>query len=111
MIRVIRPAAPPAVLAVEGNAKAQEHSNAYSGGARDFQFDSAIYGHATVKQALVIMHHGKCCFCESKVRHTGPGTIDHYRPKAASQQQVGASLVRPGYYWLAYDWENLCSNA
>ena len=53
------------------------------------------------------MHHGKCCYCESKVRHTGPGTIDHYRPKAASQQQAGAPYTRPGYYWLAYDWQNL----
>ena len=66
-----------------------------------------IYGHADVKRSLVAMHHGKCCYCESKVRHTGPGTIDHYRPKAASQQQVGAPFTRPGYYWLAYNWENL----
>lgn len=107
MIRVIRPAAPPAVLAVEGIAKSQEYCDAYANGTRDFQFDSTIYGHAAVKQSLVDMHHGKCCYCESKVRHTGPGTIDHYRPKAAAQQQVGVPLTRPGYYWLAYDWENL----
>lgn len=107
MIRVIRPAAPPAVLAVEGIAKSQEHCDAYANGTRNFQFDSTIYGHSTVKQSLVDMHRGKCCYCESKVRHTGPGTIDHYRPKAASQQQVGLPFVRPGYYWLAYDWENL----
>ena len=107
MIRVIRPAAPPAVLTVEGVSKSQEHCAAYIKGVREFQFDSAIYGHVTVKQSLVAMHHGKCCYCESKVRHTGPGTIDHYRPKAASLQQAGASFTRPGYYWLAYDWQNL----
>jgi hypothetical protein len=107
MIEVMRLAGPPAILVVEGTAKAQEHCDAYDGGAREFEFDPLIYGDATVKQELVAMHHGKCCFCESKVRHTGPGTIDHYRPKAASQQEAGAPFRRPGYYWLAYDWDNL----
>jgi hypothetical protein len=107
MIRVIRPAAVPAVLAAEGNAKSQEHCAAYVNGAREFKFDATIYGDAIVKESLVAMHHGKCCYCESKVRHTGPGTIDHYRPKAASQQRVGVPFSRPGYYWLAYHWENL----
>ncbi len=36
-----------------------------------------------------------------------PGTIDHYRPKAASQQRMGDPYFRPGYYWLTYNWENL----
>lgn len=107
MIRVIRPTAPPAVLAVQGVAKSQEHCDAFTDGAGEFKFDSAIYGHPSVKQTLVDMHHGKCCYCESKVRHTGPGTIDHYRPKAASQQQKGTPFIRPGYYWLAYHWKNL----
>jgi uncharacterized protein (TIGR02646 family) len=106
MIRVFRPAAP-AVLTVEGISKSQEHCEAYTSGAREFEFDQRIYGHEGVKQALVTMHHGKCCYCESHVRHISPGTIDHYRPKAASQQKTGASFIRPGYYWLAYNWENL----
>src|SRR5208283_4916879 len=80
---------------------------AYTTGAREFQFDQKIYGHEDVKRALVTMHHGKCCYCESHVRHTSPGTIDHYRPKAASQQRIGTPFIRPGYYWLAYNWENL----
>jgi len=107
MIRVLRPATPPAVLAVEGNSRQQEHCAAYDGGAREFEFDAKIYGHEEVKRALVAMHHGKCCYCESHVRHISPGTIDHYRPKAASQQGVGTPFIPPGYYWLAYDWENL----
>jgi uncharacterized protein (TIGR02646 family) len=107
MIRVFRPAAPPAVLTVDGVAKSQKHCEEYASGTREFQFDPKIYGHEDVKQALVTMHHGKCCYCESHVRHTSPGTIDHYRPKAASQQRLGAPLIRPGYYWLAYNWENL----
>jgi uncharacterized protein (TIGR02646 family) len=107
MIRVLRPVAPPQVLVTDGAAKAQQHCAEYAANVREFTFDAKIYGHADVKQMLVNMHHGKCCYCESKVRHTGPGTIDHYRPKAASQQQEGTPFIRPGYYWLAYDWENL----
>ena len=107
MIRVIRPVPPPTVLSVEGRSKYQEHCAAYAAGTREFEFEPKIYGHEVVKMALVAMHHGKCCYCESFVRHTSPGTIDHYRPKAASQQRVGDPLIRPGYYWLAYDWDNL----
>ena len=107
MIRVVRPATPPTVLAVEGRQKQQEHCAAHAAGEREFQFDTAIYGNEDVKSALVEMHRGKCCYCESHVRHVTPGTIDHFRPKAASQQNVGEPLLRPGYYWLAYEWENL----
>jgi uncharacterized protein (TIGR02646 family) len=94
MIRVFRPAISPEVLAINGNAKSQEHCAAYSAGARKFEFDPAIYGHTSVKLTLLAMHHKKCCYCESYVTHLTPGTIDHYRPKAR-------------YYWLAYNWENL----
>jgi uncharacterized protein (TIGR02646 family) len=107
MIRVVRPATPPTVLAVEGRRRQEEHCAAHAAGEREFQFDAAIYGHEAVKQALVDMQHRKCCYCESYVRHVTPGTIDHYRPKAASQQSAGEALTRPGYYWLAYEWENL----
>ena len=107
MIRVSRTAVAPEVLATEGVVAAQQHAADHVAGIREFKFDAAIYGHAEVKQALVAMHHGKCCYCESKVRHTGPGTIDHHRPKAAVQQAVGDPYIRPGYYWLAYQWENL----
>jgi len=107
MTRVLRPTTPPAVLATDGLLKRQEHCAAHAAGEREFPFDTNIYGHAKVKRALVEMHHGKCCYCESYVRHITPGTIDHYRPKAASQQSAGSSLIRPGYYWLAYEWENL----
>jgi uncharacterized protein (TIGR02646 family) len=107
MIRVLRPGATPSVLATDGVKAAQQHSTDYAAGVREFKFEAAIYGHETVKQALVAMHRVNCAYCESKVRHTGPGTIDHYRPKAAVQQAAGAPFIRPGYYWLAYQWENL----
>ncbi len=53
------------------------------------------------------MQHDKCCFCEAYVPHISSGDVEHYRPKAGFCQQEDGDLDRPGYYWLAYDWENL----
>jgi hypothetical protein len=33
--------------------------------------------------------------------------VEHFRPKSAYCQTNGRRFERPGYYWLAYDWENL----
>ena len=74
-----------------------------------------IYGHKTVKKALLKAQHGKCCYCEVKFSFTpepertanSPGDIEHFRPKSAYQQKTGEKLAKPGYYWLAYTWENL----
>ena len=38
---------------------------------------------------------------------TSPGRIDHFRPKGAVRQSKGSDRVHPGYYWLAYQWDNL----
>jgi hypothetical protein len=35
------------------------------------------------------------------------GDVEHFRPKAGYQQRDGGPLVRPGYYWLVYEWTNL----
>jgi hypothetical protein len=33
--------------------------------------------------------------------------VEHFRPKAYSQQKTGSKKRYPGYYWLAYEWGNL----
>jgi hypothetical protein len=33
--------------------------------------------------------------------------VDHWRPKSSSRQALGQARVWPGYYWLAYSWDNL----
>jgi uncharacterized protein (TIGR02646 family) len=76
-------------------------------GDHDFQFKSSIYGHDSVKTALRTMQHGKCCFCEAKITHISYGDVEHYRPKGGHQQDESEKLTKPGYYWLAYTWENL----
>jgi uncharacterized protein (TIGR02646 family) len=77
---------------------------AYSTGAKKFLIEKRIYGHETVKRALKDAQHDKCCFCERK---TEVGDVEHYRGKGGYQQDENEALQFPGYYWLAYDWENL----
>lgn len=72
-----------------------------------FEFDSSIYGHKTVKAALKKAQHDKCAYCENHFAGNSSGDIEHFRPKAYSQQSAGARRVYPGYYWLAYSWTNL----
>jgi uncharacterized protein (TIGR02646 family) len=114
MIRILKPAAPPEVL--EGKGKTATDGNcdsytadqtAYDDGTRTFSFDSAIYGHSSVKDMLIEAQHGKCCFCEAKITHISYGDVEHFRPKAGYRQDPDGDLARPGYYWLAYDWSNL----
>lgn len=67
-----------------------------------------IYGHADVKNALNQLQHGICCYCESRYDVTGYGEVEHFRPKKGWQQdKEDKHLHQPGYYWLAYKWENL----
>ncbi len=65
---------------------------------------------------------GKCAYCETRIRSAEYGKIDHYRPKAAvvvyaargrrddvAGQPPARRILRrqqPGYWWLAYDWDN-----
>jgi uncharacterized protein (TIGR02646 family) len=114
MIEVQRPATAPPVLLTRGVPERQKlcrsyqrASAKYDSGEKVFAFDSAIYGHAKVKTALLTAQHDKCAFCESHVTHTSPGDVEHFRPKGGFRQSASDPLERPGYYWLAYEWENL----
>lgn len=114
MIRIEKPDNPPPRLAQTGPPATvalcddyEADPGGFRSGARTHDFNSAIYGHASVKQALLDAQHGKCCFCESKVRHVAHGDVEHFRPKGGFQQRVDGRFERPGYYWLAYDWSNL----
>lgn len=74
---------------------------------RKFDFDNSIYGDADVKQRLITDQHDKCCFCEGKFSDHSFGDVEHYRPKKAYKKRGDKKLTYPGYYWLAYDWNNL----
>jgi uncharacterized protein (TIGR02646 family) len=58
-----------------------------------------------VVDALNQMFRGKCAYCESEHTVTSPTDIEHFRPKGAIV--IDGVRVKPGYYWLAADWDNL----
>ncbi len=71
------------------------------------EFDNGIYGDQTVKDQLMFDQHDKCCFCEGKFKDNGFGDVEHFRPKGAYKKYRLRTLTYPGYYWLAYSWQNL----
>ena len=117
MIRIKKPEQVPAILQKRGREATRRlceqydsSPDAYRSGAKAFasrDFDSGIYGAKSVKDALQKAQHGKCAFCESKITHITYGDVEHFRPKAGYRQRPRDPLVRPGYYWLAYEWSNL----
>lgn len=60
-----------------------------------------------ITELLKTQQHDKCCYCESRHSATSAGRIDHFRPKSAVRQYDGSARTYPGYYWLAYSWDNL----
>lgn len=61
------------------------------------------YKHAEVKMALEELFYDKCVYCESRPTASSPWDVEHYRPKG----RIAERPDHDGYYWLAYDWENL----
>ncbi len=110
MIRVDKPRTAPKILreqASSGPKTTAALKKAYDSGQREFEFKSSIYAAKSVKSHLIRAQHGKCCFCESKITHVDYGDVEHFRPKSAFRQKSSDSLEKPGYYWLAYEWDNL----
>ena len=79
----------------------------YQSGRKTITFNGKIYGHESVKNVLVEAQHGKCCYCEKRFGATSYGAVEHFRPKGAVQQSKGSARLVPGYYWLAFEWNNL----
>jgi 5-methylcytosine-specific restriction endonuclease McrA len=65
---------------------------------------------------------GKCAYCETDISHSRQfgGDADHFRPKQSVRRlnktafvkatvslPNGSEIVHPGYFWLAYSWQNL----
>jgi uncharacterized protein (TIGR02646 family) len=107
MIGVKKQEQAPRILRERGQRTTEVNRQAFIDGERTFTFDSSIYGAKSVKNALVKAQQGKCAFCESQVRHIAHGDVEHYRPKGGVRQREADPLDQPGYFWLAYGWENL----
>lgn len=112
MIRVERPREAPGILVEKGALELERLLAAYradpEGSRRDLRrmMQQGVYGGAAVKQALSRAQHGKCAYCEIRIESEW-GTVDHYRPKGAVRQTRSGIEESPGYFWLAYTWENL----
>ncbi|MBP6456030.1 MAG: hypothetical protein KA275_04805 [Chitinophagaceae bacterium] len=92
-------------LLEKGKIATEELCKLYNEGEREFKnINSKIYGLA--KPKLKELQFDKCCFCESKISHNSHGDVEHFRPKGGWVQE-NENQNKPGYYWLAYNWENL----
>ena len=114
MIKIARPAKIPKVLLDAGRQQKDlicreydRNPEDYGSGKRTITFNGNIYGHVSVKSVLVEAQYGKCCYCERKFGATSYGAVEHFRPKGAVQQTKSSARLVPGYYWLAFEWNNL----
>lgn len=65
------------------------------------EFDSTVW--RELKPYLQDYFNGKCAYCEVVIHAGFWGDVEHYRPK----KRVEEDPNHPGYYWLAYEPENL----
>lgn len=65
-------------------------------------FDASIWQKPQVRNTLHKMQNGKCCYCERKRELKHESDVEHFRPKTS----VKEAPDHPGYWWLAYDWDN-----
>ena len=68
---------------------------------KDFE---ALWTKSAVREKLVEMHNGRCCYCERIRDKSRESDIEHFRPKTEVSDKTPP---KPGYWWLAYDWKNL----
>jgi uncharacterized protein (TIGR02646 family) len=64
----------------------------------------SVYSDSRVKESLIELFKEKCAYCESRFLHVYSGDVEHFRPKG---QIAEAQNPKPGYYWLASNWDNL----
>ncbi len=63
-------------------------------GEKPTEAEKGRYRHAEIKAALIAETHGKCAYCESKLRHITYGDVEHVTPKSMDPSR-----------W--FDWTNL----
>ena len=105
MIRLQRPAIPPALARKAPNAT-RKLWDAWRKGGEMPKANAAVYADPAVKRTLCAAQHDKCAFCET-INPSSHEVVEHYRPKDGWRQSRGDALQKPQYFWLAYAWENL----
>lgn len=117
MIQVHKGAAPAALLASLGGPAARLALEArYDDnpaacqvpGNKLLHVAATIYNEQAIKTLLIAAQYEKCCYCERYFLDNNPGDVEHFRPKNGyKQRKADKQLTKPGYYWLAYEWNNL----
>lgn len=93
MIKISKGKAP-SVLETNAAAWTKVIAEKLSKGEQPTKAEKGRYGHPEIKAALVAETHGKCAYCEGKLRHITYGDIEHVTPKSAAVSK-----------W--FDWANL----
>ena len=112
MIKVKKPRKIPKSLKSTGAAQTRKDCAAYDACSSDYKkrgmkCRNSIYGSKQVKNMLLKAHHYKCCYCERKFCAPRELAVEHFRPKSGVKQARNQKEQYPGYYWLAYKWDNL----
>lgn len=112
MIKIIKGEAPKKLVGkgVEKTkldlAEYAENKLKYDLGELKFEALSSIYNSDIVRETLETIQKNKCCYCETKSTRSN-NDVEHFRPKAAYSSDFKGISKYPGYFWLAYDWDNL----
>ena len=113
MIHIHRITPAPSVLKKLGPPQTKFDCDAYEDNPEEYRSgrlkfsDNRHYSKKAVKDVLRRMHHDKCCYCETKQYTPAYLHVEHFRPKGAVRQSRAQDNEFPGYYWLAYCWDNL----
>lgn len=107
MIHINKTGPIPKVLTEKGLPLREKMEKEFGKGKTDFEFKSSVYGNDSVKDRLKEIQHRKCCFCEGKNGAHSYGDVEHFRPKGGYHKTGASNLTKPGYFWLAYEWDNL----
>jgi uncharacterized protein (TIGR02646 family) len=70
-------------------------------GKAPYKFKQELW--AALKSYLFRLSNGKCAYCEAHVEAVSWGDVEHFRPKSRVEEDTN----HPGYYWLAYETNNL----
>lgn len=98
---------PPDILTYPDGRGAKETKKAikyYSRANVTKPFRFSVYSDSKVKDVLIELFKEKCAYCESRFLHVYSGDVEHFRPKG---KIADAPNPKPGYYWLASNWDNL----
>lgn len=72
----------------------KEYINAKKSKAANLEELKNKYRHSEIKEQVIRETKGKCAYCESYIRHTYPGDIEHIKPKSQFDTHI-------------FEWENL----